>query len=43
VDDMMDGIDRIREQGGEILYGGGGWTAASSSPRWCARGPTCRF
>ena len=40
VDDMMDGIRRIREQGGEILYGGEAhrW-AASCSRRWCARMP----
>jgi acyl-CoA reductase-like NAD-dependent aldehyde dehydrogenase len=43
VDDMMDGIRRIREQGGEILAGGGTSRDASSSPRWCARVPICRF
>jgi aldehyde dehydrogenase (NAD+) len=44
VDDMMDGIGRIREQGGEILYGGETHGRdATCSPRWCARGRTCRF
>ena len=44
VDDMMDGIRRIREQGGEILYRRQASSrAASSSRRWCARAPTCRF
>ena len=43
VDDMMDGIRRIREQGGEILFGGERHRRdATSSPRWCARGRTCR-
>ena len=43
VDDMMDGLRRIREQGGEVLFGGGkilGGTMCSR--RWCARGRICR-
>ena len=43
VDDMMDGLRRIREQGGEMLYGGRALDRLlRRSPRWCARGPTCR-
>jgi len=42
VEDMLDGLRRVREQGGEILFGGEALEAAMCSQRWCAPSPACR-
>ena len=37
----FDGLERIREQGGEVLYGGVIWAAAMSNPPSCGRRRIC--